>query len=199
MLRLSILFGLLFFSFIVFAAPMPREVVVNHVTKECDDDFFAGDECMDCHPPSGWVSIGRNWNTTCPENYTNKSATVKCTPFKDSFCCSEFHSGASGNCKDMIISNIRKECAFVDDINKSVVPTGWSKKPPTTKSYNWLCPNTYKWVKKPIPVSGITNTTIKPNNTSGNTTGPVKLKPVCASSTLIIFLLFAYFTLYARQ
>jgi hypothetical protein len=129
---------------IVQAEPAPDKLVVNHETKECAT-IFGGDECMDCLPPEGWEVLGWSYEAECPEGYTFTQVEEICTPFKDEFCCSEGHSGAHGDCEDMVINRVTLKCAFVDDINACNLPLGWQAKPDDTPIYEWACPGLYDW------------------------------------------------------
>lgn len=147
----------LYLTSVAIAAPIPPLRVVNHETKECGE-IFGGDECMDCFPPEGWEIIGRAFDEDCPEGYEDiDSPGYACEPFKDQFCCTEGHSGAHGDCEDMVIHKRRKECAFVSDIYAVEVPRGWRSRPDNLSGYEWACPYEYDWVdeieEKPLPES----------------------------------------------
>ncbi len=128
----------------VYGAPLPPVTAVNHQTKECSH-FFAGDECMDCSPPEGWIVVGPGQKGTCPGGYRETKVRAVCTPFEAPFCCTKGHSGAPGNCTNVVVNNGEKKCAFVRDIGKcSSLPRGWVK-PPVDDP---VCPSfTYKWIK----------------------------------------------------
>lgn len=123
---------------IAFSAPMPEEYIINNATMECAV-FWGGDECLYCDMPVGWKSIGLSHETECPDGYAEISLKTNCTQVKDSFCCTESHSGGPGNCDGMIISHFTRECALLDNISACAVPAGWS-------SANGLCPPDYEWV-----------------------------------------------------
>jgi hypothetical protein len=128
------------------AAPVPPLRVVNHETKECGE-IFGGDECMDCFPPEGWEILGWAMDEPCPEGYTDiGSVGYECEAFKAEFCCTEGHSGAHGDCEDMVINRRNKQCTFVPDIATADLPSGWRAKPNRTADYEWACPNNYEWV-----------------------------------------------------
>lgn len=132
---------------VVWAAPAPREIIVNDQTMECSQ-FFAGDECMDCEIPDGWRSLGYDtWE--CPEGYTETDAQVECTPFKIGRCCSTGHSGALGECDDMVVNYLLKQCMFAD----GTAPPGWEGKPEGTEDSDWQCPEGYGWPEEGIPGS----------------------------------------------
>ena len=130
---------------IAIAEPMPPKLVVNHETQECAE-IFGGDECMDCLPPDGWEVLGWSYQAQCPEGYTFTEVEENCIPFKDEFCCTEGHSGAAGDCEDMVINRVTFKCAFVDDINACKLPLGWGAKPEDVPVYEWECPSMYDWV-----------------------------------------------------
>jgi hypothetical protein len=132
---------------LLFAAPVPPELVVNHETKECAE-FFGGDECTYCYPPEGWESLGESYEVECPAGYTLiDDLDVECRASKGEFCCSEGHSGAPGDCEDMVLHKRRKQCAFVDDIHTAVLPKGWEAKPESMSPDRWSCPTEYEWVE----------------------------------------------------
>lgn len=138
------------------AEPMPDKLVVNHETKACAT-IFGGDECMDCLPPEGWEVLGWSYQAECPEGYTFTEVEGICTPFKDEFCCTEGHSGAHGDCEDMVVNRVTSRCAFVEDINACNLPLGWQDKPEDISNYEWACPGSYSWTEdlacKEEPVS----------------------------------------------
>jgi hypothetical protein len=129
---------------LAFAAPMPLQTIVNHDLKQCSS-FLPGDECMDCTPPEGWEILG--FGESCPENYTtvNERTSGNCRGFEVEHCCTEKHSGASGDCHNMVKNDLTKECAFMTDAQNSTLPSGWVKMPKNASSYNWLCPLGYIW------------------------------------------------------
>jgi hypothetical protein len=123
------------------AAPLPPMRVVNHQTLECGELPYGGDECMDCFPPEGWEVLGVAYDVECPPDYTVvDEVSYDCQPFKNQFCCSEGHSGASGDCEDLVVNNRKKECAFVDDIEDCELPVRWE----TPRQQ--LCPSGYDWI-----------------------------------------------------
>jgi hypothetical protein len=109
-----------------FAAPGPTVIAVNENTKECSS-FFTGDECTDCDVPPGWKSLGYAHMIQCPQDYKMVDLDAVCKPRKSFFCCSENHSGAEGQCDDLVIDDVNGKCAFVEDINKcGSLPPGWT-------------------------------------------------------------------------
>jgi hypothetical protein len=154
LILLLIFSTILFFIFIgkdAFAAPLPPMLAVNHQTKECAT-FFAGDECMDCFPPKGWESLGISWQIECPSDYTHIGEIafelIKCLPFKNSFCCTIDHSGAAGDCEDVVVNHEKKQCAFVDDINEcQLLLTGWERAE-EDEFWGRVCPShEYEWLE----------------------------------------------------
>jgi hypothetical protein len=138
----------------VLAAPLPPEIIINNSSKECAM-FIAGDECMDCAPPLGWQSLGYTSDSSCPANYTMVSARGICKGFEVLHCCTEGHSGASGECRNMVRNNFAKECAFVKDASNCTLPVGWLKMPENISSVEWLCPNSYNWTSINCTAPGI--------------------------------------------
>ena len=126
------------------AAPMPLVTIVNHDLMQCSS-FLPGDECMDCTPPDGWEILGSD--ASCPENYTSVTERVggNCTGFEVEHCCTQRHSGASGDCKNMIKNDLTKECAFVTDTTNFAGLVGWQKMPENASPYSWVCPLDYTW------------------------------------------------------
>ncbi len=131
------------FSPIAFTAPAPPQVIVNDATKECSD-YFAGDECMNCEIPSGWRSLGY-MNITCPAGYKNTDLNFTCTGFKNEMCCSQGHSGAMGDCEDMLVNDMLRKCTFVDDPINCTPAYGWKEKKKIVPPSDWVCPSGYTW------------------------------------------------------
>ncbi len=130
------------------AAPLPPLRVVNHPAQECSEIPFGGDECMDCFPPEGWEVLGVASDVPCPAGYAVvEGVDYDCQPFKNQFCCSEGHSGASGDCQDLVVNDRAKQCAFVDDIADCELPRRWSKRPDTVVLRDWVCPANYEWLE----------------------------------------------------
>jgi hypothetical protein len=139
-------------SELALAAPMQLQMVVNNDSKECAR-FLPGDECMDCTPPEGWVILGPY--TSCPENYKLVSVNGNCKGFEVEHCCTEKHSGASGDCRNLIKNDLTRECTFVTNATTDTIPDGWQKMPENATSSNWVCPLGYKWTTstETIPAS----------------------------------------------
>jgi hypothetical protein len=119
------------------AAPAPPQLVVNHETKQCAE-FSAGDECVSCVPPAGWEILGNSVETECPAGYAQVEIVPICAARKVSFCCTEGHSGAPGDCEDVVINKATGQCAFVEDINRCPsLPGGWDKYGADCPYHDW--------------------------------------------------------------
>lgn len=127
---------------LAFAAPMPLQMIVNNDSMQCAR-FLPGDECMDCTPPEGWVILGAY--TSCPENYKLVTVNGNCRGIEIEHCCTEKHTGASGDCRNLVKNDITKECTFVTNAITDTVPDGWLKMPENATSSSWVCPLGYKW------------------------------------------------------
>jgi hypothetical protein len=61
-----------------------------------------------------------------------------CTAHKVTFCCTEGHSGALGDCEDVVINKAAEQCAFVEDIGACPsLPRGWEKHGEDCPYYEW--------------------------------------------------------------
>ena len=129
-------------SGIVVAAPLPHQWIVNNDTMQCAS-FLPGDECMDCTPPDGWEILGPYG--PCPEDYTLVTVRSNCQGFENERCCTKWHSGASGDCQNLVKNDLTRECAFVDDAANRTLLSGWMKMPENASSSSWLCPHDYNW------------------------------------------------------
>ena len=125
------------------AAPVPPELIVNHDAAQCAS-FFPGDECSYAVMPAGWVSLGFEGDAQCPAGYEFVEIDVEYRGIKDEHCCSEWGSGAPGNCDDMVINRRAKQCAFVEDREGCFLPAGWAKYP--ADGSHWECPGEYSWI-----------------------------------------------------
>ena len=124
----------------VLPAPAPNKVVVNHETRQCAL-IFGGDECMDCFPPEGWEVLGYYPDVLCPEGYEEVSdLEIDCRHFQNDHCCTEGHSGASGDCENMVINSHQELCAFIENAAEAELPSGWKARPGNTPLQEWLCP-----------------------------------------------------------
>jgi hypothetical protein len=130
------------------AAPMPQQMMVNHDSMQCAM-LLPGDECMDCTPPQGWILDS---SASCPENYTMVMARGNCQGFENEHCCTEKHSGASGDCRNLVKSDLIRKCAFVKDATSSTLPAGWTKMPDNASPSSWLCPLDYAWTELTIDI-----------------------------------------------
>jgi hypothetical protein len=118
-------------------------MIVNHETKQCAT-MFPGDECVYATLPDGWVSLGWEGSAECPAGYEEVELQVEYRGIKDQHCCSEWGSGAPGDCDDLVISRRNRQCAFVEDIEGCNLSSRWEKKP--EKEGYWECPGEYSWV-----------------------------------------------------
>jgi hypothetical protein len=131
----------------VLAAPAPPVLVVNDEARQCAR-MFTGDECTDCFPVEGWKVLGVLGDAQCPAGYTMvDTVDYTCQPFKNQFCCSEGHSGAPGDCADLVVRKAGKQCAFVPDVNGCTLPQGWTAMPAGVEARSWVCPAGYEWVE----------------------------------------------------
>lgn len=136
----------------VSALQTPPDLIVNHQTKQCAE-LFRGSVCTTCLPPAGWVELSKGPYGPCPEGYKKVEIKPVCYASKSSFCCSDGHSGAPGDCKDLLINQETKQCAFVKDLSRCTsLPIGWLRPKDhscPSKGYNWLskeldCPTSEK-------------------------------------------------------
>jgi hypothetical protein len=87
---------------------------------------------------------------------------------KGEFCCSEGHSGAPGDCEDLVVNDRSKQCAFVDDIQTCTLPEQWKQAPPSQDPSRWICPSGYQWID-PLPCEAEANDeATSPPATGGN-------------------------------
>jgi hypothetical protein len=139
---LRFVLSILMLAEVAMAAPLPIQIIVNNDTMQCAR-FLPGDECMDCTPPDGW-EILRQYSS-CPNNYALVEESGNCKGFEVEHCCTEGHSGASGDCGNMIKNDITDECAFLANAMNSTVPNGWQKMPENASPSSWVCPRDYRW------------------------------------------------------
>ncbi|MBU2099756.1 hypothetical protein KKB11_00820, partial [Candidatus Micrarchaeota archaeon] len=153
-MKKQILFGILAFTFLFltlnsFAELVVSPNIVNHKTKQCLNTLgkFMEDECTICSIEglnSEWQQLD-SFNK-CPTEYElieleAVGANYICQPLKGPFCCTIGHSGSAGDCKDLIINNKEKKCAFLEnDTTKCYPPKDWEKS-------SELCPIEYKWIE----------------------------------------------------
>lgn len=140
-------------SVTVFAAPLPLQLMVNNDTMQCAS-LLPGDECMDCIPPDGWEILGPYG--PCPEGYTLVTIRGNCQGFENERCCTEGHSGASGDCRNLVKNDLTKECALLAGAANLALPSGWTKMPENASPSSWLCPHDYKWTR----LTGTTSTAV---------------------------------------
>jgi len=147
---ISIIFAILFVlsgSSSVSASMAMPQYGINEQTRECSK-FFMGDECVSCTMPEGWQMIGVH---LCPAGYKEIQKNSVCTPRKTSFCCTVSHSGARGDCEDVVVNDVEKKCAFVEDINKcSKLPTNWNQAG-VIDFWGRVCPShEYEWLEETL-------------------------------------------------
>jgi len=139
---------------VAYAAPMPQRMVVNHKTRQCAQ-ITPGDECGDVILPPDWEYQDPSLGEKCPENYTLIDLRPKWAHFKASFCCSEGHSGSSGDCQDVITQPTKRQCAFVEDIQKcSSLPESW-------KTWGENCPAGFKWIDDMVCIGSESSPVVK--------------------------------------
>jgi hypothetical protein len=134
------------------AAPMPQQTIVNNDSMQCAR-FLPGDECMDCTPPVGWEVLGPY--SSCPEGYTLVTVKGNCKGFEQEHCCTQKHSGASGDCRNMVMNSLMKQCAFLSNAADYPIPAGWMKMPENATLSGWVCPLDFAWttLSETIPVN----------------------------------------------
>jgi hypothetical protein len=125
-------------------------MIVNNDSMQCAR-FLPGDECMDCTPPEGWEILDSY--ASCPESYTSVTIKGICIGFEREHCCTEKHSGASGDCRNLIKNDMTKECAFVKDASNYTLPVGWTKMSVDNSLSNWVCPLDYTWTTLTATIS----------------------------------------------
>ena len=161
---------------IVFAAPMPPRPVVNHQTRQCAV-IVTGDECGDVVLPSGWEYLDEASGELCPNGYATIDLNPEWAHFKATHCCSEGHSGSSGDCQDVVIQQSKRHCAFVEDIQAcTALPKGW-------EAWGENCPTGFEWVDQlactvsstsvPTPPSKLEPTSTIPTNDSTGSGGKI--------------------------
>jgi len=137
----------------VLAAPMPQQMIVNNDSMQCAR-FMPGDECMDCTPPEGWEILGPY--TSCPESHTLVTVNGNCKGFEREHCCTEKHTGASGDCTNLIKNDLTKECAFETNASNGSTIDGWQRMPENATASSWVCPLDYKWTARNAAISDAT-------------------------------------------
>ncbi len=132
------------FPLSVFASQAMPRYGVNEVTKECAE-FFIGDECTRCSLPADWSQIA---GFSCPDGYKEVKEDSVCVPAKSEFCCTVQHSGGNGDCKNVVVNETEKKCAFVEDISKCrPLPKGWRQADDLTGRGS-ICPSAdYVWLE----------------------------------------------------
>jgi hypothetical protein len=124
-------------------------LIVNNASRQCAS-MFTGDECMSCRPPKGWERVGTAYQGKCPQGYTmlKKAVSGVCQGHKTPFCCTVNHSGANGDCQDVVVNDAQRQCAFMEDITQCEnLPNGWEKAEPQD-FWGTVCPSLdYEWRK----------------------------------------------------
>ena len=129
---------------------------------------------MDCFPPEGWEVLGYYPDVNCPEGYEEvNDLEIECRHFQNEHCCTEGHSGASGDCANLVINSRQELCAFVDNAAGADLPSGWKARPGNTPLQEWLCPyGPQDWVPElpaeaPSPLAYGTDKSHSPPGLSG--------------------------------
>ena len=104
--------------------------------------------------PAGWEELGMYGDVTCPEDYSEIDLRPECKPFKIARCCTEGHSGAPGDCEDLVVNRILRECAFVEDINAAQLSGGWRSRPEDVTVREWVCPDHFTWQEEFLVTNG---------------------------------------------
>jgi len=148
------IFLLILFSFSVFASQAMPRYALNEQTKECSE-FFMGDECTTCSPPEGWDIIEE---FQCPEGYEEVDVNSVCGPHKSDFCCTVAHSGVNGDCDDVVVNDVEKRCAFVEDITQcGSLPTNWEQAE-ELDFWGKACPSLdYEWLEETLGCEPVTD------------------------------------------
>jgi hypothetical protein len=148
---------------VVFAAPMPPRILVNHKTQQCAQ-VTPGDECGDVILPPDWEYLNSSSGEKCPDSYTLVDLHLEWKQFKSQLCCSEGHSGSAGDCQDVVTQPSRRQCAFVEDIQQCpALPEGW-------KAWEQNCPIDFYWTRDVVCSSSGSGPTL-------NATSLVKTEP----------------------
>jgi hypothetical protein len=121
------------------ATPTAPVTIVNHTTKQCAE-VIQGDDCHWCDLLEGWEILGPSGQANCPPEYNNlgyQGMSGKCRAYKSQFCCTspQHH----GDCSDLVINEVLKQCAFVEEISGCILPEGWTSAGDTTQ-WQGRCP-----------------------------------------------------------
>ncbi len=68
-----------------------------------------------------------------------------CHGLENERCCTEGHSGASGDCRNLVKNDQTGECALLADAANLALPSVWTKMPENASSSSWVCPRDYRW------------------------------------------------------
>ncbi|MCB0331991.1 MAG: hypothetical protein KDD55_00760 [Bdellovibrionales bacterium] len=128
----------------LYASIAPPLLVVNHELKQCST-VNLGDECTACELPHGWEKI-----EACPKDYTTIELESICHPAKRPHCCVPGSSGGPGDCEDVIVDSVKKQCTFVEDISRCQTLPGEWRRAPLSKIFigTRMCPMNYSWQKE---------------------------------------------------
>ena len=153
-----------------FASIAPPTLAINDETKECQV-FYLGDECVSCSLPEGWTYIGDPYDTNCPSGYSKlaeQSVRPICSALKTQFCCTINHSGAGGDCEDLVVNDAEKKCVFVEDIAEcDALPSGWERAP-IDEFWGRACSYGYEWLPSVEYPNDLVDEFLECEKTGGN-------------------------------
>jgi hypothetical protein len=153
------------------ATPTPPYLLVNHETRECGERWI-GDDCRWCDPLPGWEVVGLASSNQCPEGYAwLDRVEMDCRGYENQFCC----SGGShrGDCPNLVLNGVEKQCTFVEDIESCILPEGWQRRPEGQTPSDWYCPHNHSWLPGPLEcltVSPTADPTVEPQPPAAPTT-----------------------------
>lgn len=89
--------------------------------------------------------------------------------YKDSFCCTIDHSGSRGNCEDVVVNNLEKKCAFVENIDQcQKLPINWQRAE-ENETWGRVCPSqNYQWIEELLNCAVQTNEKVIDENIENN-------------------------------
>lgn len=175
----SIALALILMAGLSAAAPLPTQLIVNHDLLQCSR-FLPGDECMDCTPSQGWTALPEG--SSCPEGYTSVDVRGNCTAFQAGHCCTEGHSGASGDCRNMVVNDMTGQCSFAEG-PENALPAGWERMPANASPQQWLCPAGYAWTAAPATSAG--GASAEADDAADSSTGANASYPGAAAASTI--------------
>lgn len=190
---------ILLLSSTVFAAPAMPRYGINEQIKECSE-FFMGDECVGCTLPDGWQTIEE---FQCPAGYKEIQKNSVCTPRKNRFCCTGAHSGTVGDCEDVVVNDVEKECAFVENINKcEQLPANWNEAE-ENEIFGSACPSfEYEWLEDTLDCEAkiIENDIVNQNDIIDDKQQKSNIIPIITiSAVIIILVIILWFFLIKRR